>query len=93
MPDPPALQGAWSRTAVIAGVATVLILMALLAFVGVPSSEGVGRVVGLNLFPYVVTALIARKRPRLLRWGPLSALYAALFVAFLFVNRLGAMSS
>jgi hypothetical protein len=61
---------AWSRTAVVAGGVTVVILLALLVLGGIPTPEGLGRVIGLNLFPYVVTALIARSRPRAPEMGP-----------------------
>ena len=84
---------AWSRTAVIAGGVTIIILVLLLLFVGIPTAEGVGRVVGMNVFPYVLTALIVRNRPRLMRWGPLTAVYLALFLVFLVIRGVGALSS
>lgn len=82
---------AWSRTAVVAIGATAILLVVGWIWLGPPSSEGVGRVVGLNLFPYLITAGIATLRPRFRRWVPLIVLYVGVFVIILVLNTIGRM--
>ena len=88
---------AWSRAALIALAVTALIFLAMWITLGAPSSEGlgysIGRIMGLNLFPYLITAGIASFRPRLRRWGPLVGLYLAVFVVLFVISGLGNITS
>lgn len=66
------------------GASALLILLALI-FVGPPSSEGIGRAIGMSLFPYILTAAIATFQPRFRNWGPLIGLYVVVFLILLFL--------
>jgi hypothetical protein len=71
----------WARTALVALAVAILLSIT----VGPLTGEVLGRVTGLSIFPYLITAFIARRRPRLQTWGRLIVLYVALFIAALFV--------
>lgn len=71
---------------------TAILLAVGWIWLGPPSAEGVGRVVGMNLFPYLITAGIASYRPRFRRWGPLVVLYVGVFVILLVLNAIGRMN-